>query len=148
SHQELLDKVNGIRIYSDLAHSAVKAKATIKAFSQVFDKSKINIVFDVYAPSMKNKETLSWFDNVFGEIKAVYIPKVNAVKTENGLITGKDIVNAIKKTYEKVEYVPDDIKLADMIASDVKSGDIVIYMSSGDVSKKVELLKHKLNEKI
>lgn len=148
SHQELLDQVNGIRIYADLAHSAVKAKATIKAFSQVFDKSKINIVFDVYAPSMKNKETLSWFDNVFGDIKAVYIPKVNAVKTSNGFITGKDIVNAIKKTYEKVEYIPDDIKLADMIASDVKSGDIVIYMSSGDVSKKVELLKHKLNEKI
>jgi len=148
SHQELLDQVNGIRIYADLAHSAVKAKATIKAFSQVFDKSKINIVFDVYAPSMKNKETLSWFDNVFGDIKAVYIPKVNAVKTSNGFITGKDIVNAIKNTYEKVEYIPDDIKLADMVASDVNSGDIVIYMSSGDVSKKVELLKHKLNEKI
>ena len=39
-------------------------------------------------------------------------------------------------------------KLAETIASDVSVDDVVIYMSSGDVSKKVNLLKQILNEKV
>lgn len=148
SHQELLETVNGVKVYSDLAHSAVKAKETIKSFCQVFDSSRIIVVFDIYAPSMKIKESLGWFDNVFGQIKSLYIPKVVAVKNENGFITGKDIVSAIKKTYKKVVYIPDEVNLAKTIASDANSGDVVIYMSSGDVSKKVNLLKKFIDEKI
>jgi len=142
SHQELIEDIKGVKIYSDLAHSAIKAKETIKAFSQVYDFDKIRVVFDVYAPSMKSEKSLHWFDGVFGNIKKVYIPKILASKTENGLITGKDIVSAIKKTYEKVVYIPDDKNLIKAIASDVKQDDVVIFMSSGDVSKKIELLRN------
>ena len=148
SHQELLETIKGVRVYSDLAHSAVKAKETIKAFCQVYKPSQIIVVFDVYASSMKNEESLGWFDGVFGEVRKVYIPKVVATKTNAQLITGKDIVSAIKKTYKKVVYIPDDKKLAETIASDVSVDDVVIYMSSGDTSKKVNLLKQILNEKV
>jgi len=146
SHQELLTDVNGIKIYSDLAHSPIKAKETIKAFKQAFPNNNLFIVFDLHTPSMKDLSIINWFDKVFDGAKKVYIPKVNAIKVNDKIISGKMITEEIKKYFKELVYLPSEQELAKEISRDAKIGDIVVFMSSGDVSSKVELLKEKLNE--
>ncbi len=123
----------GAIIIDDLAHSAVKAKATLEALRTRYKNENIVVIFDPHASSLSDRKSLEWYAGAFDLANKVYIPRVTVKKSTNKeeRVYGIDIVNAIKSTQSNVEYAPSDEILIQKLQSDSDSQTIIVFMSSG-----------------
>lgn len=132
-HQELVGKnSNGAKIYADLAHSAVKAKATLEALRNRYQKEKIIVVFDPHASSLSEKKSLEWYPTSFDLADEVIIPQVSVKKStpKEERVYGIDIVNSIKTTQPNCRYIPIDEKIVAYLKAQ-DNNCVIIFMSGG-----------------
>lgn len=123
----------GTVIIDDLAHSAVKAKATLEALRTRYKKEKLIVIFDPHASSLSDRKSLQWYYGAFDLADKVYIPRVTVKKSTNKTerVYGIDIVNAIKTTQPNVEYTANDDILLNKLKRDSSSNTVIVFMSSG-----------------
>jgi UDP-N-acetylmuramate: L-alanyl-gamma-D-glutamyl-meso-diaminopimelate ligase len=124
---------NGALVFDDLAHSPVKAKETLRALRTRYKSNRIVAIFDPHSSLLKEREVLSWLPGTFDLASEVIIPKVTIGKDvpKEKRVFGKDIVDAISITQPEVKYMPIDDLMIQHLQSSTKTGDIIIFMSSG-----------------
>jgi UDP-N-acetylmuramate: L-alanyl-gamma-D-glutamyl-meso-diaminopimelate ligase len=132
-HLELVGKnANGAKIYTDLAHSAVKAKATLEALRERYKDESITVVFDPHASSLSDKKSLEWYPGAFDQADEVIIPQVSVKKStpKDERVYGIDIVKSIKSTQPNTYYIPIDENIVKYL-TEKDSDTIIIFMSGG-----------------
>lgn len=131
----ILYQDDDVVVIRDLAHSPVKAKAAVEATAQRWPDRKIVAVFDVYASSLKNKEILNRLPSVFNSADLVLIPqvKLSTNQDRDQLVTGKQIVQAIRSTQPEVYYLPRAIQLMKKVM-ETPTPKVILLMSSGGMA--------------
>lgn len=142
---ETLGIVRGIRVMDDFAHHPTEIKLTLKAVRQFYPKARIWAVFQPYTYS-RTKSLLSDFSKSFCEADFVVLDEIygSAREKNRGEIKGEDLYNLTKKYHKNVYFVPGRENIANFLVQKVKTGDVVITMSCGDIYKAGQRLLEKL----
>ncbi len=128
-------------VVRDLAHSPIKAKGAIEATRQTWPDRHIVAVLDIVASSLKNRLVLPRLAHTLDQADLVLIPrvKVPAHLPREEVVTGKEIIGAIRKTQPSVEYYPKQEYLLRRII-DYPDPKVILLMSSGGMDGLVEKL--------
>ncbi len=135
---------NGIRVIDDYAHHPEEIKTTLNALKG-YNKGQITAVFQPHRYSRLQRfwnEFLMAFDSVD---KLVVTDVYNASEEPIDNINSENLVKDFKR--ENVEYISGDMEnVAKKLYPELKSGDIVITLGAGTVTKLGDELK-KISEK-
>lgn len=140
--QEVRGKTaTGAIVMDDLAHSAVKAKATLEALRTRYKTEKIIAIFDPHASSLADRKTLEWYPGTFDLATEVIIPRVKVKKStpKDQRVYGIDIVEAIKQTQPNVSYMATDEIIVDHL-QEQDNKTLIVFMSSGGWRGMIEKL--------
>ncbi|PIV01279.1 hypothetical protein COS54_01295 [Candidatus Shapirobacteria bacterium CG03_land_8_20_14_0_80_39_12] len=130
---EFLGKIGGRLLYWDFSQHPLKVKVALQALKEHYPKEKIICVFDPSMTGLKFSESLSWYAGAFDQADQVVVGKVKFLKEipKEKRVTGKDISEAIFQTQKKVFYEPVDEKILSFLMDKTKTGDVIVFMSSG-----------------
>jgi len=67
-----------LSMIDDLAHSSVKAKATLEAIRERYSSKKVIVIFDPHASSLSDRKSLEWYPGTFDLADEVIIPQVKS----------------------------------------------------------------------
>ncbi len=123
---EKINKTNDIKVYEGFGSSSEKAKSAIDAL-HLHKKSRLIVVFDPKSTSWKMKEYLPLYKDLFKKSDKVYIYVPTLNKSD---ITLNDIISTSNTKLTPIDNVNDGIK---KIKKEIKSGDIILTLSSGDI---------------
>lgn len=125
-------------VVDDYGHHPSEVKATISAAKTGWPKRRIVAVFQPHLFS-RTKDFAADFGRAFMNADTVYVLDVypSREKAENFPgITGETITTYAKKFGHKdVRFFPDKNNITAELQKEVKSGDIVIFMGAGDITK-------------
>ena len=131
---EKIGERNGTVYYDDYAHHPAEIRATLAGARGMFPKHRIVAVFQPHTYS-RTKALLSEFAAAFSDADTVILSAIYASKREHDTlgITGATLAEAAAKLHHKVIYAkePEDIRTS--LRSEVKPGDVVIFMGAGDI---------------
>ncbi len=139
----------GYKVINDFAHSPIKIKSTLHAVRQKYKNQQIFVIFHVTQSGLKEKTTFYQLKHVFNEANFVIIPPVNPNPDAEEKFYGKDYQNLIKEGAEEdgeylkptnVYYTPIIHQIRSILENNLKKDDIVLIMSSGNVSEILEIV--------
>ena len=132
------------KIYSDYAHHPTEIKATLQALKEKYPHKKIICVFQPHQQDRLNrlfKEFIGAFD---GADKTILYPLYRVKGRDTVGKSSTDLVKAIRsRTLGKVRDKPNVIyadnfkNVLEFIQSDLKSNNVIVFMSAGDLDNKV-----------
>lgn len=122
-----------IIIFDDFAQSSSRIKSTIAAIKFHYPKNNIKVLYQPHASFVQYKESLKEFKNIFDSVSEVVLSKLsfNNKVEKNNRVTAKDFKEVIG---DKLTYLPIDEDICSFYKKNLKSGDILINMSSGGFS--------------
>ncbi len=123
---EKINKTNDIMVYEGFGSSSEKIRSAIDAL-YLHKKSRIIVVFEPHSTSLKMKEYLPFYKDLFKKADRVYIytPTLN-----KGVVTLDDIMDASDTKLIPIDNVNDGIE---KMQKEIKLGDIILTLSSGDI---------------
>lgn len=129
--EKIFDTKN-ILIFDDFAQSSNRIESIIKAVKSHFPKKNIKVLYQPHASFIQHKDSLKDFKNAFNLTSEVILSKLNYTNiNKNNRVTVKDFKNIVG---EKLTYIPIDQDIVNFYKQNLKSGDILINMSSGGFS--------------
>lgn len=147
---ELLGDFSGRKIYWDFSQHPVKVGSALQALKLHFPNARIICVFDPAMTGLKYKQSLEWYSYFFSQSDLVIVSKVSFLKSvpKGERVSGSDIVKAIEKSQTRAVYQPVKENIIKILNTESRSGDIIIFMSSGGVefTKLIEEVKEKLGK--
>ncbi len=132
---EIRADVNGIIVVDDYAHHPTEIKAVLQAAKDGW-KRRIVAVFQPHLYS-RTRDFYQDFGRSFFNADVCVLTDVYPAREEpiDG-VSGKLIADAARDFgHKEVHYVPDKMELVDYVLGLVKSGDMVIFMGAGDITK-------------
>jgi UDP-N-acetylmuramate--alanine ligase len=140
AHQrfELKAVVDNIRVIDDYAHHPSEIKATLKAAKNLHH-SKIWCVFQPHTYT-RTKFLMDEFANSFSDADIVVVSDIYAAREiNNGEVNSTMLVEKIKSKGKTAVYIPEFKSIVEYLKQNVTSGDIVITMGAGNISKVGEM---------
>ncbi len=137
---ELKGEKNGAKIIDDYAHHPTEVKATLKAAKAVAGSHKVWCVFQphTYTRSLALKDE---FATAFSDCDNLILTDIYAAREKDtGLISSKDLVDAINQNNQNAIYIKEFSDIAAYLLDHAKPGDLVITMGAGDVYKIGEMM--------
>jgi len=136
---EFVGKFGEVRVFWDFAQHPLKVKETLAALRTRYKKEKIICVFDPHQSMLQTRDSLGWYQGCFTQADRVIVTKMSFPKAipKGERVTGREIVEAIKKTQSKVVYQPVDKKVMELLIEKDKKvkkgkrGKVMVFMSSG-----------------
>lgn len=127
--EKIIDKKN-IIIFDDFAQSSNRIKSTLEAITSHFPKKNIKVLYQPHASFIQHKESLKDFKNAFALASEIVLSKLNFNDkiAKNKRSTAKDFRDIIG---QNLTYIPIDEDIINFYKQNLKSGDILINMSSG-----------------
>ncbi|HPT65963.1 MAG TPA: Mur ligase family protein [Candidatus Woesebacteria bacterium] len=124
---------NKITIFDDFAQSSNRIKSTLESIKSHFPKRNIKILYQPHASFIQYKESLKDFKNAFSLASEIVLSKINYNHNidKNNRTTAKDFRDIIGS---KLVYIPIDEDIINFYKQNLKSGDILINMSSGGLN--------------
>lgn len=146
TRQELLGEFGGRFLYQDLSQQPSKVRRVLAALKERYPESKITVVFNPSATSLKYKESLEGFSGAFSNADEVVVAKVDYLKGITGekRVIGPDLVEAFGGK-EKVTYEPVTEKIIERLVKNTEKGDVIIFLSSGGL-RFTKLIENMINE--
>ncbi len=131
---EFKGKVNGASIYDDYGHHPTEVIATAKSLmNKKYNKSWV--VFQPHTYS-RTKTLLSDFAKALLNFDNIIILDIYAAREKNTFnISSEDLVNKIISLGKDAKYIPDFGECVDFLKKNVQSGDIVMTLGAGTVTK-------------
>lgn len=123
-----------IPIFEGFGSSYDKARSAIAAMKRHFPDRRLIILFEPHSFSWRNRDTLSWYDDVFDGAARVFIyepPSQGA--TTHAQISLADIVHRVSDAGFDVEAITDADDAARRIGMELHSGDMVLLLTSGNL---------------
>ena len=134
---------SGAEIYSDYAHHPTEVETTLKtAVSMEFDR-----VFAVFQPHTysRTSELFDDFSRVLAENGAdevIVAPIYSARETNTYGVAAEDLCDSVAKSGKKCRFIAQFSDIAEYLNSVSKTGDAVIVMGAGDITKVIPFLKN------
>ena len=131
---ELKGVLNGANVYDDYGHHPTEILATAKALmAKKYNKSWV--VFQPHTYS-RTKNLLTDFATALLNFDNVIVIDIYAARESNTYgVTSKDLVNEIRKFGKEALYIPDFDECTAYLKSHVETGDIVLTLGAGTVTK-------------
>ncbi len=132
---EYLGDYKGAKVYSDFGHHPTEIRETLKAVREKFPTSRILVI---YQPHMF-KRTKYLFDDFVKTFQQVPVEKVFVMdiyqsrEHDLGEVTSEQLVSAVNKN--SVSYIGSTNQVLEKLKPEIKSGDILFFMSAGDTDK-------------
>jgi len=148
---EVVGNFNGVTIISDLSQTEPRIRAALSAAKNQFE-GNLWVVFYPHYSGLQEKQGLVDLKNAFGNAKAVLITKVifRSDIDKDNRVTGSSIVKVVNSKAAKAIYMPINEKVTEFLSKKAKSGDVVIFMSSGDYrniqKQTINMLKKREND--
>lgn len=147
ARSEFLGEFGGRSIYHDLSQQSSKVKGSLSILKDLYPNSKIIVVYNPSATSMKYKESLEQYSDSFLNADNVIVAKVDYLSSisKEDRVTGPDLVEAFGGQ-RKVIYEPIYENLVKWLVDNSKPEDVIIFMSSGGLEfmELIEEVKEKL----
>jgi UDP-N-acetylmuramate--alanine ligase len=132
---EIRAEVNGIIVVDDYAHHPTEIRAVLQAAKDGW-KRRVVAVFQPHLYSRTRDFYLDFGRSFFNADVCVLTDVYPAREEPIKGVSGKLIADAARDFGHKdVHYVPNKMELADYVLGLVKSGDMVIFMGAGDITK-------------
>jgi UDP-N-acetylmuramate--alanine ligase len=132
---EIRAEVNGIIVVDDYAHHPTEIRAVLQAAKDGW-KRRVVAVFQPHLYSRTRDFYLDFGRSFFNADVCVLTDVYPAREEPIEGVSGKLIADAARDFGHKdVHYVPNKMGLADYVLGLVKSGDMVIFMGAGDITK-------------
>jgi UDP-N-acetylmuramate--alanine ligase len=132
---EIRAEVNGIIVVDDYAHHPTEIRTVLQAAKDGW-KRRVVAVFQPHLYSRTRDFYLDFGRSFFNADVCVLTDVYPAREEPIEGVSGKLIADAARDFGHKdVHYVPNKMELADYVLGLVKSGDMVIFMGAGDITK-------------
>ncbi|CUS98503.1 UDP-N-acetylmuramate--L-alanine ligase [Candidatus Chrysopegis kryptomonas] len=144
---EIRAEINGIMVVDDYAHHPTEIKAVLQAAKEGW-KRRVVAVFQPHLYS-RTRDFYQDFGRSFFNADVCVLTDVYPAREEpiEG-VSGELIADSAKKFgHKEVHYVPDKKQIPEYLMKLVKSGDMVIFMGAGDITKICGEFINKLSEK-
>ena len=138
----------GIQIYDDYAHHPVEIQAVLQAAKQAATPHHVIAFFQPHRYS-RAKDLMTDFASCFKDADIVYVSDIYAAG-EKPLpdINKEKLVEKIKQTGHPNAFILDGKEnLSKVVLEKAQSGDIVVGLGAGDISKWMQTLPKNLGEK-
>ncbi len=132
---EYIGLVNGAKVYSDFGHHPTEIEKTMEAAREKFPENRILLVYQPHMFS-RTKALFNDFVRVFRNIptdRAFILDIYPSREIDTNLVTSRELVEAIGK--ENVTYIGSVSETLEKLKPEIRSGDIVFFMSAGDTDK-------------
>ncbi len=141
---ELRAHVNGIRIVDDYAHHPNEIRATLEAAREAYG-ARILAVFEPHRYS-RVRDLADDFAGAFGDADAVVVTEVHAAgESPIPGVSGAALAESIRKAgHPDARHFRTHGEIAEHLASRARSGDVVLTLGAGNVTRLPDLLKEKL----
>jgi UDP-N-acetylmuramate--alanine ligase len=128
-------------VIDDFAHNPSKAKQSVLALRRHFPKSKIYIIFEPNRGG-RSEKCLPGYNRVFSGATKIFIPQMTEYASKKGVkdVSGKELVDYLRKTHKDVIYEPNAEKLVAWLKKNAKKGDVIAFLGSrnfGGVLEKI-----------
>lgn len=138
---EILERINGITIADDFAHHPTEIESTLN-FVKKMNFKKVWTVFQPHTYS-RTFMFINEFAKALSISDKVVISDILPVREVNVYnVHSEDLVNKIPNAV----YVPTFEKIADFIANNATSGDLVLTMGGGNVYKCADMIVSRLKK--
>lgn len=138
----------GIQIYDDYAHHPIEIQAVLQAAKEAASPNHVIAFFQPHRYS-RAKNLMTDFAASFKDADIVYVSDIYAAG-ENPLpdVTKEKMVEKIKQTgHPNAFTLSSHENLSQVVLEKAKSGDIVVGLGAGDISKWMQMLPQVLGEK-
>ncbi len=142
---EYIGEYRGALVYSDFGHHPTEIKVTMQAAREKFPDNRILLIYQPHMFS-RTKALFDDFVKVFKKITArpsklqrsgadkIFIMDIYQSREKDlGLVTTKELVATIGKP--NVSYIGNATQTLEKLKPEIKTGDIVFFMSAGDTDK-------------
>jgi UDP-N-acetylmuramate: L-alanyl-gamma-D-glutamyl-meso-diaminopimelate ligase len=144
---EIKGCVNDIRIIDDFAHHPTEVWETLFYLHDRFPGSRVICVFEPRTHSSRRKHFLVEYADSFSSADEVIIAPVYkwGELREDERLDPEELVGMIKST--KAHFFPSIEAIVEYLVKNLRAGDVVIFMSSGNFSFIHQKLLNSLKEK-
>lgn len=138
---QLVGNINGAPVIDDYAHHPTEMQATILAAKSRYPNQKIWAIFQPHRFT-RTKDCWEQFPKAFESADHIIITDVYAA-SETALpeITGKTLVDFLKKKHAHVIHENDFEKIAQTIRDQATSADVVLILGAGNITQLKNYLK-------
>jgi UDP-N-acetylmuramate--alanine ligase len=132
---ERIGEAGGVTVIDDYAHHPTEISATVAAARASFPGRRLVVAFQPHLYS-RTRDFAREFACALCASDAVYLTEIYAAR-EKPIpgVTADLIVDAFGLERRKLAWRGDRAALAEVLASDVRDGDVVITMGAGDITK-------------
>jgi len=133
-------------VFDDFAHHPTAVKATLAGLRQRYPQRRLWAVFEPRTATTKRKVFEQDYIGAFATAdRVVFAPLHRADKVpEAERLSLQTVVDGIRAQGKPVEIVPAGSEMANFIARQLQTGDVVLFMSNGDFGGTPALLASRL----
>ncbi|HWT27152.1 MAG TPA: UDP-N-acetylmuramate--L-alanine ligase, partial [Mobilitalea sp.] len=137
---ELIDEVNGIKVYDDYGHHPTAIAAVLDTFRTTYPNKKLYAIVEPHQIS-RLKLFANEFIAALNKADEAIITKIYIGREINKELEPVDMVSLISKVEAgKASYIEDFNDIADTISFKVRPGDIIIVFGAGNSHKLTKLI--------
>lgn len=126
---------NGAPVYDDYGHHPTELLATMNGARELFPNKKLIVVFQPHLYS-RTAELFDDFVLVLSKADKVIVTHVyDARDTGKQGVTGETLAEAVKQKNSDTMYIESFDDIVSELKASVTSGDVVLVMGAGDVTK-------------
>ena len=128
-----------IPIFEGFGSSYEKARSAISAIQKHFPYQRLMVVFEPHTFSWRNRNALTWYDDVFQGASKVFIyePAVQGAGTHEQL-SQDEIVARVKKAGFDAEALQEPMAALAHIDRSLDKNDVVLLLTSGNLGGLIE----------
>jgi UDP-N-acetylmuramate--alanine ligase len=135
---------NGIMIMDDYGHHPTEIKETLKAVKGGFPHRRLVVVFQPHRYT-RTRDLFDNFTTSFYDAQKLYLTDIYPAseKPIEG-VTAKSLCENIGKFgHRDVHYIEDKDTIPEVLASDLREGDLILFLGAGDVWRQgIKLLEN------
>ncbi len=145
---EYIGEYQGAKVYSDFGHHPTEIAKTMEAVREEFPNQRILLIYQPHMFS-RTKALFDDFVKVFREIpadKTLIMDIYPSREIDTGLVTSRQLVQAVQNQVEPklrnggkmvpdIMYTGSNEQTLNNLKPEIKTGDIIFFMSAGDTDK-------------
>jgi UDP-N-acetylmuramate: L-alanyl-gamma-D-glutamyl-meso-diaminopimelate ligase len=145
---ELLTTNSPVPVYEGFGSSYDKAKSAMDAMKLHYPTSRLVVVFEPHTFTWRNRASLPQYDTVFAGANKVYIyePAQQGATTHEQL-TQSEIVERVQAAGFDAEAIQSADEALTKLTPELKPGDAVLLLTSGDLGGLIKSLPAALDKK-
>ncbi len=146
--QEIVGKERGILVLDDFAHHPSAVKETIAGVREKYGKNRIIAVFEPRSNSSRRNVFQDRYASSFDNADLVMIPEPPLMEKilPQERFSSQRLVEDLRRRSLKAHYFPSTDHLLEALMTEVRSGDVVLFMSNGGFDNLPERLVRGLRE--